>query len=107
MSQSKGNYLRVTEWKVLWDAKGLKNTKEKMKQYHYRRMVSGGAEELSRIDNFLNWKSFEKFVPYQGNYRVIACKKCDPITGSPQYYKVIIKDKERLFYKIEKGNGIE
>ncbi len=107
MSQSKGNYLKVTEWKVLWDAKGLKNTKEKMKQYHYRRMVSGDAEELNRIDKIPNWKYFERLVSYQGNYRVIAYRKCDPITGNPQYYKVIIKDKERLFYKIDKGKGIE
>ncbi len=102
-----GKYLRVTESKETRDLRGFKISVEKVKQCHYQNIVSGGAEELNEIDNIVSkifkWECLEFWASSQGAYKVIACKECDPITGSPQYYKVIKKDSEKQFYKLIKA----
>lgn len=98
LSQTGENYLRVRQWKETKDANG--SQKSKITERQYKRIVSGSAETLNCIDRIGHWKQYERMIDWQGNYKVIAYKKCDPNTNAPQYYKVIKRDKDRFFYEL-------
>ena len=88
----------MRQWKEIRDANG--SQKSKITERQYKRIVSGSAETLNRIDRIGHWKQFEQMIDWQGIYKVIAYKKCAPETDAPQYYKVIKRDKNRIFYEL-------
>lgn len=92
----------MKRWREIKDASG--SQKSKIKENHYQRIVS--AEKMNEIDRKMKiiydpWKQREEAVPWQGDYKVIAHKKCFLQTTDPQYFKVIKRNRDKLYYELK------
>lgn len=113
LSQNAENekYLNVKKWRE----SGLQ--KSKTRENCYQRIES--AKKINEINKKVfkdplklfqdslklfqdPWQKHEEEIPWQREYKVIAYDKCDNQTKVPNFYKVIKRDGNKLYYELKK-----